>query len=337
MGSNQIEWSNPKHLNTSVFNIFSMDRKQALNKAFQRGHLLTLKNRFYKDWIKKFIIDETNGDIGSGDITSNSVLENGKKIKAIIYSRSAGIVAGIEETSLLLKNSKIKIKQLKKDGDKIKKGSKILLLEGNEKNILKLERSILDILSRMSGIATLTNSLIRKIKKKTAIAPTRKTHWRYLDKKAVYVGGGLTHRLALWESILIKDNHLAALKKEKTGDVIETALERAWKHRKKGVFIEIETTNEGEAVKAAEKFKELKGNSDNTPCLIMLDNIKPSQIKKIIKILKTKNLLRHVLIEASGGITPHNIKEYADAGADVVSLGYLTTSSSSLNMKLKVI
>ncbi len=124
---------------------------------------------------------------------------------------------------LLLKEHKIKIKPLKKDGSKIKKGSKLLLLEGNEKNILKLERSVLDVLSRMSGIATLTNELINKTKAK--IAPTRKTQWRYLDKKAVYVGGGLTHRLALWESILIKDNHLYALKQDNVKDIIETALE----------------------------------------------------------------------------------------------------------------
>ena len=314
-----------------------MNRKKVLEKAFQRGHLLNPKNKFYRDWINKFIVGETKGDIGSGDITSDSVLENGEKIRAVIYSRAEGIVAGIEEVSLLLKNLKIKIKQLKKDGRKIKKGSKILLLEGNEKNILKLERSVLDILSRMSGIATLTNSLIKKIKNKTAVAPTRKTHWRYLDKKAVYIGGGLTHRLALWESILIKDNHLSALKIEKVKDIVGTALERAWKNRNKGNFIEIEIANENQAIRAAEKFKELKTNGNDIPCLIMLDNIKPGSIKKVIKELKRKNLFQEVLIEASGGINPGNIAKYAKTGVDVVSLGYLTTSSSSLNIKLKVI
>ncbi len=167
-----------------------MNRKQAVNKAFQRGHLLNLNTKFYRDWINKFIIEETKGDIGQGDITSNVVLKNGKKIKALIYSRSNGIIAGIQETSLLLKRYKIKIKQFKKDGDKIKIGSKILLIEGNEKNILKLERSVLDVLSRMSGIATLTNDLIKKTNNRVGIAPTRKTQWRYLDKKAVYVGNG---------------------------------------------------------------------------------------------------------------------------------------------------
>lgn len=305
-----------------------------LNKAFQRGHLLTLENKLYRDWINKFIVDEVKGDIGSGDITSDSVLRNGKNVKAVVYSRSNGIVAGIEEAFLLLKDSKIIVKSLKNDGDEIKKGSKILILEGNEKDILKLERSVLDLLSRMSGIATLTAELIAKTKGKVGIAPTRKTQWRYLDKKAVYVGGGLTHRLALWESILIKDNHLAALKKEKVEDIIGTALERAWQHRKKGNFIEIEVFNEGQAIRAASKFKELKCK---IPCLIMLDNIGASKVRKIIRKLKNRRLFNNVLIEASGGINPKNIKEYAKSGVDVISLGYLTTASKSLDIKLRII
>ncbi|MEA2037788.1 MAG: hypothetical protein U9O94_09845 [Nanoarchaeota archaeon] len=328
-----------------------MNRKQVLNKAFQRGHLLSTKNNLYKNWIDKFIVDEIKGDVGDkGDITSDSVLKNGKKVKALVYSRSDGIVAGIEEVCWLLRKNKVKVKELKKDGRRIVKGSELLMLEGNEKNILRLERSVLDILSRMSGIATLTNDLTMH---KVGIAPTRKTQWRYLDKKAVYVGGGLTHRLALWESILIKDNHLSALKKEqknqtvfptsksndfeeKVSDVIEVALERAWKKRKKGIFVEIEVTNGSDAIKAAQKFKELQSKNNNTPCLIMLDNLSGRSMKNIIRKLKIKKLYNHVLIEASGGITPKKIKEYSKSGVDVISLGYLTTSSQSLNIKLRV-
>ena len=210
-------------------------------------------------------------------------------------------------------------------------------MEGNEKNILKLERSVLDILSRMSGIATLTYDLIKKVKGRVAIAPTRKTLWRYLDKKAVYIGGGLTHRLALWESILIKDNHINALRKEKTGNAIETALDRAWKSRKDGIFVEIEVFNEKQAIAAAKKFRELKAKSNNVPCLIMMDGIKPGLVRKTVKKLKMKKLFSHVLIEASGGINPGNIREYAKTGVDVLSLGYLTSSSKSLDIKLKVV
>jgi nicotinate-nucleotide pyrophosphorylase (carboxylating) len=314
-----------------------MNRKELLNKAFQRGHFLTVKNKFYSDWLRRFVIDETKADVGAkGDITSDAVLINGKRVRSLIYSRSPGIVAGLEEVSLLLKEHDILVKQLKNDGDRIRKGSKLLLLEGNEKSLLKIERPLLDILSRMSGIATLTDSLLREINCKVPIASTRKLEWRFLDKKAVFIGRGLTHRLALWESILIKDNHLDTLRKEKIKDVVGVALERAWKHRKKAVFIEIETRNEKEALRAFEKFRELKSNR-NYPCIVMLDNMETLAIKRIIKKLKNMKLIDYALIEASGGINPSNIKSYANSGADVLSLGYLTTTQRSLDVKLRVI
>ena len=147
----------------------------------------------------------------------------------------------------------------------------------------------------------------------------------------------MTHRLALWESILIKDSHLDALRKENIKDVIGTALDKAWKNRKKGIFIEIETKNEKEAIKAFEKFKELKDKENNLPCLVMFDNIKVSEVKSIIKKLKNRKLLDYALIEASGGINPDNIKGYANSGVDALSLGYLTTSQRSLDIKLRVV
>jgi nicotinate-nucleotide pyrophosphorylase (carboxylating) len=227
-----------------------MKRKQLLLKAFQRGHLLTLRNPLYKSWIEKFIVDETRGDMGlKGDITSNAVIKNGNKLKAVVKAREHGIIAGLEEVIFLYKKNNINVKKLKKDGSKIKKGEIILELIGKEKDLLKIERSALDLIQRMSGIATLTSRILRSTK--IPIAPTRKTQWRYLDKKAVYVGKGLTHRLALWESILIKDNHLKALKREGIKDPIKTSLERAWKNKNKAIFIEIEVTTKEQAIKTA--------------------------------------------------------------------------------------
>jgi nicotinate-nucleotide pyrophosphorylase (carboxylating) len=314
-----------------------MNRKKVLLSAFQRGHLLTLKNKYYKSWIDKFIVGETRGDIGSGDITSDAVIgKKNPKARAIIKTREQGIVAGVEEAVFLYKSYGLKVKQFKKDGQLMKKGDKILELEGGEKELLKMERSGIDVLQRMSGIATLTYNLLKKTNKKVMIAPTRKTHWRYMDKKAVYVGRGLTHRLALWESILIKDNHLTALRREGVKDVIGTALERAWKQKNKGVFVEIEVDNNKDALRAAKKFKELQKNLSK-PCLIMLDNMSPKQTKLILADLKRKNLYNHVLFEASGGINPKNIKAYSKTGVDVLSLGYLTHSSRSLNIKQEII
>jgi len=311
-----------------------MNRKQLLNKAFQRGHLLNLRNGMYKEWIQKFIVDEIKGDIGKEDITTNAVLKNNFRVKAIIKSREKGILAGIEETKFLLKNYKIKINKNKKDGSTIKKNSIIMEIEGKEKDILKTERSALDLLQRMSGIATLTYDLINKTKNKVGIAQTRKTQSRYLDKKATYLGKGLTHRLALWESILIKDNHLAAIRKEGIKNYVKESIKRAWTKRKKGNFIEIEVSNEKQALEAAQTFKELKAKQNNIPCFIMLDNIKPNKIKKIVKEIKKRKYHNNVLIEASGGIKPENILGYANSDVDVVSLGYLTHSSKSLDMVL---
>src|SRR3989338_36178 len=243
-----------------------MNRKQTLIKAFQRGHLLSLRNPMYRQWIKKFIVDEIKGDIGKGDITSNSVLKNNPRINAIIKSKEKGIIAGIEEARFLLKNYGIEVKKSKKDGNIINKNEIIMEIEGKEKDILKTDMSALDLLQRMSGIATLTYNLIKKTKNKAGIAPTRKTQWRYLDKKATYLGKGLTHRLALWESILIKDNHLTAIRKEGIRDYVSESIKRAWKKRKNGNFIEIEVTNSKEALEAAKTFKELKAKQNNIPC-----------------------------------------------------------------------
>jgi nicotinate-nucleotide pyrophosphorylase (carboxylating) len=311
-----------------------MDRKKQLEKAFQRGHLLSLKNPLYRSWIERFIVEEVKGDVGDkGDITSDSVIKKNKILKATVRTREKGILAGVEETVFLYKKNSIKVNILKKDGDKIKKGDVLLELQGTEKSLLKIERSALDLLQRMSGIATLTDNLTKKTKKRCQIAPTRKTQWRYLDKKAVYIGGGLTHRLALWESILIKDNHLKALKREGIRDPVAVSLERAWQEKKKANFIEIETTDIKMAIKAASVFNNLQKDKHNIPCLIMLDNMPPKQIKTTIKLLKKMRLLNNVLLEASGKIDPNNIKRYAATGIDVISMGYLTHSSHAIDIK----
>lgn len=311
-----------------------MKRKEVLIKAFQRGHLLNLKNATYRSWIDKFIVDETKGDVGSkGDITSNAVVKNKKELKAIVKTRENGVVAGLEETIFLYKKNGIRVKQVKKDGDLIKKGDVLLEIIGNEKDLLRIERSALDLIQRMSGIATMTHNILKIVDGKIAIAPTRKTQWRYLDKKAVLVGGGMTHRLALWESILIKDNHLKALVREGIDNPIRVSLERAWKNKTDANFIEIEVTNTKEAIVAAEVFKELKGKKNSKPCLIMLDNMVPKKIIETIKILKKKGLFNHILIEVSGGITPKTIEKYTKTGADVISMGYLTHSSHALDIK----
>jgi nicotinate-nucleotide pyrophosphorylase (carboxylating) len=314
-----------------------MDRKKVIQRAYQRGHLLNLDNPMYNSWIKQFIVEEIKGDVGKrGDITSNAILRNNRVVDAVIYSRQDGIVSGIEEVEFLYKNNNVKTEIMKKDGEILKKKDIIMKLRGKEKDLLRVERSALDILQRMSGISTLTNELVNKVKNKVGIAPTRKTQWRYFDKKAVFAGKGLTHRLALWESILIKDNHIKTIRDENIKDPINECLQRAWNYRNKANFIEIEVQSIKGALKAALVFLHLQKDPEKVPCIIMLDNMSPKEIRKTIKELKRKDLYNHILLEASGNITPNNIISYANSGVDVLSLGYLTHSSKALDIKQKI-
>jgi|SRR3989339_1322056 len=306
-----------------------MNRRLALNKAFQRGHLLSLKHTFYRAWIEKFIVEEMKGDLGNqGDITTDLLFKKDKKTKAVIIAKEEGIIAGIEEVVLLYKKNGLRVSSPLKDGARARKGTKILEIRGSLKSILRVERSALDVLQRMSGIATITDALISKVKGKVAIAPTRKTQWRYLDKKAVFVGGGLTHRLALWDAILIKENHLDIMREQGEKMPLEKAIKKA-SESPHGNFIEIEVEKKEQALKAAELFSSIRPKK---PCLIMLDNFTPRQIKETIRELKKKNAYHAALFEASGGINPQNISSYADTGVDVISMGYLTHSPTILDL-----
>jgi nicotinate-nucleotide pyrophosphorylase (carboxylating) len=184
----------------------------------------------------------------------------------------------------------------------------LLKLNGTIKNILKTERTALNILQRMSGIATETNKLVKKIKHKSLLCSTRKTQWGLLDKKAVMLGGGGTHRLGLHDFILVKDNHLAATDKIN------------WQKLSKK-FWEIEVDSTKQALVFARY----------NPDAIMLDNFKPQTIKRTIKKLSPQ-----IIFEASGGITESNLFEYAKTGVDVISMGSLTHSTKSLNINLQV-
>ncbi len=307
-----------------------MNRLKQVERAYQRGNELNLKNMNYASWLKKFLDEEYREDLGSGDITSEAVLTKDKCGQATIIAKQQGIVGGIEETSWFYTKHGLQVKAKAEDSSAVKKGDIILEVYGKRKETLAIERIGLNILQRASGIATETKRLVDLIEGyDTRVAATRKTLWKYLDKKAVFLGGGLTHRLGLWDSILIKDNHLESLKLEGTKKPVETAIILASRFADKAGFIEIETTNRADAIKAAKKFKQLKMKK---PFGIMLDNLESNEIEKIIKTLKNDDLYDYVLLEASGNITGENIREYAESGVDIVSLGYLTHSARILEI-----
>ncbi|RLI22219.1 carboxylating nicotinate-nucleotide diphosphorylase [Candidatus Bathyarchaeota archaeon] len=264
-------------------------------------------------------------DLGQGDITTSILIPENIKVKAEIIAKENGVVAGIEEAKILLESLGVKAKELVKDGQKVSRGKTIMKIEGDARTILTAERTLLNLLSRMSGIATATNKIIEKVKStgyKVRIACTRKTApgLEYFDKKAVLLGGGDTHRLHLDDMILIKDNHIAII-----GDVkraVKIAREKASFSKK----IEVEASSVDDAVEAA------KAGAD----IIMLDNFAPKDIKRTVQRLEKEKLRKRVLIEASGRINERNILEFADSGVDIISLGSLTHSVKALDISLEI-
>ena len=264
-------------------------------------------------------------DLGQGDVTTSILIPDGTRVEAEIIAKESGVIAGIEEAKILLEGLGVKVETKIKDGQKISSGKTIMKLEGDAKTILAAERTVLNLISRMSGIATQTNKIIRKVRAagyKTIIACTRKTApgLEYFDKKAVWLGGGDPHRLHLDDMILIKDNHIAIIGNVK--EAIKIARRKASFSKK----IEVEVSSVNEAVEAA------KAGAD----IIMLDNFTPKDIKKTIEKLQKKKLRKRVLIEASGKINEENILEFASAEVDIISLGSLTHSVKALDISLEI-
>jgi nicotinate-nucleotide pyrophosphorylase (carboxylating) len=312
----------------------ALDRQKLVELAYQKGKELTLANENYLRWLEAFFEKEYRDDVGAGDVTSKAVLAENKSRKAFLKAKQAGVIAGIEEVSWFLQRHSLEVKVCIKDGNPVLGGETVLEIQGTQKDLLATERIALNVLQRMSGIATETKRLAELLKASgTRIAATRKAPLRYLDKKAVFLGGGLTHRFGLWDAILIKDNHLETLKSEGTADYIETALTNASAFADEVGFIEIEVTSHEEAIRAAKKFKILHLK---VPCVVMLDNMAPKAIAETIETLRENALYDSVFLEASGKITPENIQDYARTGIDIVSLGYLTHSAKVLDMSLEM-
>ena len=270
---------------------------------------------------KKKLLQFLSEDIQRGDVTS-ALLSN-QKIKAKIISREQGIIAGVGFARSIFQLKGCTVRIFKKDGSRLKPNQTVLQVSGNAKSILSCERTALNLLSRMSGIATQTNYLVSQIKKyskKTNLYSTRKTApgLRYFDKEAVVIGGGHKHRMALDDMIMIKDNHL--LLSNSMEDIIKKAQK---KHRR----VEVEVENQRDAILAAKYGT----------AIVMLDNFSPAQIKKTITALQKKKLRNKVKLEASGGVNSKNIGAYAKTGVDMISVGSITNSVKGLDLSLEVV
>ncbi|MFB5607471.1 MAG: carboxylating nicotinate-nucleotide diphosphorylase [Candidatus Nitrosomaritimum yanchengensis] len=268
--------------------------------------------------IRKELVNFLAEDIGKGDITS--ALLPKKKISAKIISREKAVVAGVKFAKEIFNIMGCSVQIVKKDGQRIHPNQTIMKISGNADKILTCERTALNLLTRMSGIATQTSELVSKIPtKKTKLYATRKTApgLRFFDKEAVRIGGGEKHRMRLDEMVMIKDNHIAA------SNSVLNLIKKAKKKYKK-FEVEVETNND--ALLAAKEGA----------TIIMLDNFSPSQIKKTIENLKKEKLRNKVKLEASGGITSKNIAQYAKTGVDIISVGSITNSVKGIDVSLEI-
>ncbi len=261
-------------------------------------------------------------DAPFGDITSETVIPEDLEARAVIIAKQDGVIAGLEEAKALFEHFGVKAKLKARDGNEVKKGDVLIELEGNARKILLVERTALNIIGRMSGIATQVRRLMEKVRAvnpNVRVAGTRKTLLKPLDKKAIMLGGGEPHRFSLSDAILIKDNHLALVP-------LEEAVKRA-KAFSIYKVVEVEVESLEDALKAARVGVDV----------IMLDNMTPGRIKEVLEALKREGLRERVKIEVSGGITEENIQSYAKLDIDVISLGALTHSVKNFDVSLEVL
>jgi len=314
-------------------------REHQLKRALFRGDDLHVRNPIYLAAVAAFLEELFLSDLGPGDLTVEALGLAEGRASARVVTKEPGVAAGIEEFQWLLGRSEISVKPLKKDGDPIECDEVLVEIEGRRGDLLSYERTGLNLLQRMSGIATMTRRLQERVQRhspKTFVVATRKTPWGLLDKRAVHLGGGGTHRLGLSDAILVKNNHLALLAAREE-DAVVLAIERAWAFRQVAAFIEIEVRSVEAAVAAAQAFRRLrKDDSPSCPCLLLLDNMSPEAVRRTLDALQSEHLREDVLVEVSGKITESNLEEYAACGADALSLGALTHSPRALDLCLRI-
>ncbi|MEM1515481.1 MAG: carboxylating nicotinate-nucleotide diphosphorylase [Candidatus Bathyarchaeia archaeon] len=283
---------------------------------------MSIPEDLLREKIKGFLEE----DIGLGDITTEIIVPSEIKVRAHIIVKEPAVIAGLNEAKIAFEVVGPKFLPKVREGDEVPAGAIIAMVEGYGRNILLAERTALNILSRMCGVATETRNLIRKVTEagfNVRIAATRKTApgLRYFDKRAVIIGGGDPHRFRLDDQILIKDNHVVI-----AGN-LEEALKRAISSASFSKKIEVEVKTVDDAIKAARLGADI----------IMLDNMSVDNVRKVIESLLELGLRDKVLIEVSGEITKDNILEYARLGPDIISVGAITHSVKSIDMSLEII
>jgi nicotinate-nucleotide pyrophosphorylase (carboxylating) len=274
-------------------------------------------------WFDKIIINALEEDLGAGDLTTDSIIDSQARGKAVLESREEMVLAGLPvfRRAFELLSPDMEIKFFFNEGDVVPTGEKICLLSGSMSAILKAERTALNFVQRMSGIATLTKKyvdLVKAVSDSVRVVDTRKTipGLRHMDKYAVSVGGGSNHRFGLFDGILIKDNHIAA------AGSITKAVMLAREKSPHTVKVEVEVEDLAGVEEA------VKAGAD----IILLDNMTTEGLEKAVKIARGK-----VVLEASGGVNLDTIARVAQTGVDIISVGALTHSARAMDISLEVV
>lgn len=274
-----------------------------------------------EDKIREFLREDT----GYGDITSTALIDMRRKARARLFLRKDGVAAGLEEAGVVFTLLGCTVVSVEEDGSRVPAGKTVMEVHGAARALLSGERTVLNIVGRMSGIASTVAEVVSKVAQVNPVvrvAATRKTApgLRELDKKAVELGGGDTHRLRLDDCVIIKDNHL------KFGFTIREAVATARRRVSFTKKLEVEVRTLEEAVEAADAGADI----------IMFDNMAPHEIRSCLSALDERGLRKGRLFEASGGITLENVVEYAGTGVDIVSMGFLTHSVRNMDAKLEI-
>ncbi|MDF3032192.1 MAG: nadC [Nitrososphaeraceae archaeon] len=275
---------------------------------------------------RKSILSFLQEDIGTGDITSASVLPQHRAVYATVLCTSSNesITCGLEEAQIVFDICGCSTELVMRDGSLVRKGDVVMNVRGEARSVLKAERTALNLVMRMSGIATITRAfvtLVQQFDLGVKIAGTRKTApgLRYFDKKAITIGGGYSHRMRLDDMVLIKDNHLEV--SESIGRTVQAAKDKVGA----GVKIECEVKNTEEAIRAANAGADV----------IMLDNFSSSEAESAVRAIR--ELGTPVEIELSGGINLGNVIDYVKAKPNIISIGYLTHSSAAIDYSLAIV
>ncbi|MFA6475470.1 MAG: carboxylating nicotinate-nucleotide diphosphorylase [Patescibacteria group bacterium] len=280
-----------------------------ISSYYDRSSELTMTHPWYREQVERYIAGALASD-AYYDNTSKKLISRNQQCQAQIIQKQPGVIAGLDEVIWLLKRENISVTLGKK--------AVLLKLSGNARSILRCERTVLNTLQRLSGIATLTKQCVQMVQDKVKIAATRKTAWGGLDKKAVSLGGGLTHRLHLGDGIMVKDNHLALLD--------HASLKKANFGKQ---LCELEIDSIAQLKRAVVQYPQFQ--------ILLLDNFSPNKLLYAVHWLAKHKLRNKYILEASGNINLTNIKIYAKTGVDVISMGFLTHSVKALDISLDII